>query len=149
MPDLETGRPNENMNINAINAGPVNTKDMVDTKTHDENGKHNKSEKDLKDALSVKEKDNDSKDKTIKGLYATLLMRLHILSETNLKSDNSAAESIAYTGMVFVVHTNTSHETPRAPASVLSEAYLLFDGSTVMTGRCEARVTWDPGGSLC
>ena len=74
-------------------------------------------------------------------------MRLHILSGTNLKSIN--AEINAYTGMVFVVHTNTSHETPLAPASVLSEAYLLFDGTTVMTGRCEARVTWDPGGSLC
>ena len=40
---------------------------MVDTNTvtHDENGKQNKSESDLKDALSVKEKNDDKEEKTI------------------------------------------------------------------------------------
>ena len=114
---------------------------MVDTKTvtHDENGKQNKSGNDSKDALAVKEKDNDSEEKTIKALYTTLLMKLHILSGTNLKRD----------GMVYILHTNTSHEMLLDPASILSEDYLLFAATDALAVRGRAQqMTWDPGGDL-
>ena len=143
------GQKDENLKVRTVlDFDCLEQKDMVDTNTvtHGENGKQNKSENDSSDALAVKEKENDSEEKITKGLYTTLLMRLHILSGNNLKRDNSATESNAYIGMVYVLHTDTSHEMLLDPASVLSEDYLLFDATEALAVRGTAQhMTWDPG----
>ena len=130
----------------------IEEKDMgkKETATHDENGKQNKSENDLKDALSVKEKNDDKEEKTIndpgtpryspvhhthhpaqthleeRTYKAGWLKMLHILSINNQKEKNSVKEFNAYSCIVYEVEANDSLEVPVALAAFVSGACLLF-----------------------
>ena len=69
---------------------------------------------------------------------------LHILSINNQKEKNSVKEFNAYSCIVYEVEANDSLEVPVALAAFISGACLLF----VVTVRCTAQMTWDPGKDL-